>query len=638
MPVELGSAYGKIIIDASGVRTGTQAAEKSISSLQKGFSSASKLMVGSIGLITAEVAMLKKAFDFGEAGAAVTQTRESFHTLLAEIGAAPDLLEQLQAASKGTISDLDLMSSTALLLAGTSQELGRELAGNAPQIMEIAKAANKLNPSLGSVQFLYDSLMRGIKRGSPLIIDNTGLTLKLGEAYDALAQKLGKNADELTAEEQKLAILNSTLEAGDQLIAQVGGNTDAATDSFQRMKAAVKNATDEIKELAGKALEPAAEGLYWLLEYDNKVTEALERHGEQALATKKDYRAYLEEITRGLEVTGRMATMTRESILAGYEARLELERLEEEYGVAARQIRALTREEAEYIQTLIAKSEALDRTIAANGIKSEQDWEAALRLAGLDRATAAYAARLTGQARALEGVAGAQEEVLEVTVDLDSKMKDYSATLLFNKAAADLDADAQEFLARQLGLVDEASEAALLMLAGLKQQYDEGKISGYEYASQLGEINEAIASLQDKNVTVTVTTIQEEIRVLREIREELATPQGGGGITGHGGRSGEQRALGGPVVAGQIYEVGEQGREWFVAPANGAILPNDAVRRIEEGGRAGQPLDWIRLAQAIKEAMRQTQTPTRINLYSQGRSEVDLVHQAYLIADILAQR
>jgi phosphoserine phosphatase len=193
----------------------------------------------------------KKLLGFGAYGAGVMQTAESFEMLLKHVGAAPDLLRQLQAASKGTISDMQL-SATSTLLAGAQGELATALANATPELMEIAKAANKLNPSLGDTTFLYQSLATGIKRASPLILDNLGLTIRVGEANEAYAKALGKTVDQLTAEEQKQALLNETLRAGRVLIDQAGGSGDSAADDFMRLTAEVNNLKDALaQQLAG---------------------------------------------------------------------------------------------------------------------------------------------------------------------------------------------------------------------------------------------------------------------------------------------------------------------------------------------------------------------------------------------------
>jgi polyhydroxyalkanoate synthesis regulator phasin len=71
-----------------------------------------------------------------------------------------------------------------------------------------------------------------------------------------MAKKLGKSVEALTAEEKSLAILNDTMRAGNLLIEQVGGNVDAATDSYARMEVAVTSLKDELSELASEGLEP----------------------------------------------------------------------------------------------------------------------------------------------------------------------------------------------------------------------------------------------------------------------------------------------------------------------------------------------------------------------------------------------
>jgi hypothetical protein len=63
-----------------------------------------------------------------------------------------------------------------------------------PQLLEIAKASNALNPTLGETTFLFESLATGVKRGSQLMIDNTGITFSQSEAYARFAEKVGKSA------------------------------------------------------------------------------------------------------------------------------------------------------------------------------------------------------------------------------------------------------------------------------------------------------------------------------------------------------------------------------------------------------------------------------------------------------------
>jgi hypothetical protein len=203
----------------------------------------------------------QQVFEFGREGAQITQTTQSFELMNDEIFRTPELMERMRDASRGTISDVQLMQGVLKLTAGASDELGQAFAGAAPKLLEIAKASNKLNPSLGDTAFLYDSISTGIKRASPLILDNLGIVVNVGEANKNYAEQLGKTVAALTAEEKQMALLNATLEAGDQLINQVGGNVDSAADSYARLEVEVENATNKLKEFASTKLIPVVEGL-----------------------------------------------------------------------------------------------------------------------------------------------------------------------------------------------------------------------------------------------------------------------------------------------------------------------------------------------------------------------------------------
>ncbi len=327
MGVNLGSAYGQIIIDSSGVKSGTDAASKNVDSFGKSFKTLSEGVVKGVGLVSAEVLAMKKVFEFGEEGAKIKQMGLSFDGLLKSLGAQTDLLDQLRKASRGTIDDYSLMTSTATLLAGTEGELATALANATPGLLKMSEAAQKLNPSLGDSTFLYDSLAKGIKRGSPMILDNLGIIVKLEEAYADYATSIGKSADELTSEQQKIALLNAVLAKGDVLLKQAGGTTDGATDSFERMNTAVKNSTDEFKAWASEGIAPAADGLYWMLTFQKQVNAALAKQTDAIRKTSSSYEEYAARTLDALVVAGKLAPENAEILknnLDNYQAMKQL--------------------------------------------------------------------------------------------------------------------------------------------------------------------------------------------------------------------------------------------------------------------------------------------------------------------------
>jgi hypothetical protein len=268
-----------------------------------------------------------QVFEFGKEGAQITQTTQSFELMNDEIFKTPDLLERMRDSSRGTISDVGLMQGVLKLTAGASDELGQAFAGAAPRLLEIAKASNKLNPALGDTAFLYDSISTGIKRASPLILDNLGIVVKVGEANKTYAEELGKTVAQLTAEEKQMALLNATLAAGDQLIQQVGGNVDSATDSWAQLEVKVENSTNKLKEFAAGALLPVVEGLVPATDavtnsYGNMVEEIVAGNLEMA-GSMSQLQSEAERIQTALGVAGGLG-----AVLSGTGAELRAGRAE----------------------------------------------------------------------------------------------------------------------------------------------------------------------------------------------------------------------------------------------------------------------------------------------------------------------
>jgi hypothetical protein len=195
----------------------------------------------------------KKAFDLGKEGAQIIQLSASAEALGVD-------LESLRKASNNTISDFALLNATQTLLIGTSGDLKQAFLDNSNQLLAIAKAANKVNPALGDTDFLYQSIATGIKRSSPLILDNLGLVVKVGAANEAYAESLGKTVGELTAQEKQMALLNATLEAGNELIAQADQVSENSVDVFTQLETAVTNLANAYKSQLSVALKDTAEG------------------------------------------------------------------------------------------------------------------------------------------------------------------------------------------------------------------------------------------------------------------------------------------------------------------------------------------------------------------------------------------
>lgn len=232
----------------------TEETKKTSSEFQKfreGIDKFSKTILASAGVVYA-IQKLRQAFKYGlesaKIAAEANQISNALDSMAKETGtSANEIVAALKKASGGTVSELDLMKSAskAALFNLPMDQLGR--------LMEIARASATATGE--SVQFMFDSIVTGIARGSPMILDNLGLTLKIGEATEKYAQSIGKTTEELTAEERKMATLNATLEAGGKIIDKVNASSDELTalQKWQKYEATMKDLRLEI----GKFMVPA---------------------------------------------------------------------------------------------------------------------------------------------------------------------------------------------------------------------------------------------------------------------------------------------------------------------------------------------------------------------------------------------
>lgn len=225
-----------------------------------------KNIIKNASVVIAGVAVLiKKALDFGEEGAKIVQLGESYDSFIERLGASTDTLDQLSAAARGTVDDSDLMAATLQMLTGTSEELSKALLENAPALMEIAKASNKLNPTMGSTLELYESLSTSIKNLTPRGLKQAGIVIDSTAAYENYARSIGKAVDALTEEEKSMALMNATLLKGKDILAQVGGNTESATDRFERANVAIGELKETIQVKLLPVLGNMATGLSFVL-------------------------------------------------------------------------------------------------------------------------------------------------------------------------------------------------------------------------------------------------------------------------------------------------------------------------------------------------------------------------------------
>lgn len=217
-----------------------------------------------MGSVFSKLGMMAKAYIGIEAVKYVTNLAgqvdaagDSFRGLAAQAeGGADGLLKAMRVASRGTVSDLEIMKSSNLAF----QLMGDKVAEHLPKMMEIARAAAKTQG--GNIQQMFSDLVVATGRQSVMILDNLGISSATASKYiEEYARNLGKTRDKLTDTEKSQAFFYATMKAGGEIMDKVGADALTLSDRIQRFNA--DNATTA--EMFSAELTPALNNFLDLL-------------------------------------------------------------------------------------------------------------------------------------------------------------------------------------------------------------------------------------------------------------------------------------------------------------------------------------------------------------------------------------
>lgn len=247
MADRVGRAVFEIATDDAEMRRGIAQTEKAVQGLGNNLKSiASNINVAAFTAFAqkagqAIAAVAEGLVELTKRGAEVDGVQSAFDNLAGSIGSTRDaMLDAARGATKGLISDFDLMAAgnKALLLGlpVTSQSLGTM--GEAAVVLGRAMKQDATKS--------FDDLITALGRGSPMILDNLGLSVKVSEANETYARSLGKSADSLTDAEKKMAFYNAAMAAAKAKVEEIGGIQLTLADMVTIASTKFQNFTDEL--------------------------------------------------------------------------------------------------------------------------------------------------------------------------------------------------------------------------------------------------------------------------------------------------------------------------------------------------------------------------------------------------------
>ena len=214
-----------------------------------------------------ERARFQRAFDAAKFPEAQKQTRSLLTSVnalragfaglaVAGIGQAVNTIRELSAESlslqniyanlpfnldEARTATLGLVDDTALATAALqAQRFG--VVENAQEFAKLAEVATKLAVTSGQDAAKgIEDLTTALSRQSPMILDNLGITLRLGEAQDRYAETLGKATKDLTDAEKAEAFRVEAMKAAEAATENLTVQTDGFAAALARAEVAAAN-------------------------------------------------------------------------------------------------------------------------------------------------------------------------------------------------------------------------------------------------------------------------------------------------------------------------------------------------------------------------------------------------------------
>jgi hypothetical protein len=247
-------AFGSANKAASGLEGTLGGLSKLGASVAKGVGIAA---VGMIGLGGAAAGVLgKMAID----AAPLQGVADAFAGIT---GDASTMLDTLREGSLGMVKDADLMMSYNT----AAQLVGKTFADQLPDAMGyLSKVSSATGQDMG---FMMDSLVKGVGRLSPMILDNLGIQVSLEEATAKAADMFGIEADDLSKAQIQAGMMNVVM---GKLAKNTEDMPDVAGTAAQKW-ATFGVTLQNFKDRIGVALIPV---LQRILE---PLSKLLEEHG-----------------------------------------------------------------------------------------------------------------------------------------------------------------------------------------------------------------------------------------------------------------------------------------------------------------------------------------------------------------------
>lgn len=226
--------------------------------------SAALPVIGAVAVAVAGITAGFSAFwKTGMRGAELQNTLEAFKNVVGGLEDTNTVLSGLRSATRGTVSDMELMRLTTATLQGQSQEFRQVLLKTENGVTNLGKVldvtARAARATGQSEEYIREKFLGGLRLQSKLRLDDIGVTVNAVEANEKYAESIGKTAAALTDAEKKQAFLTEALRQLDRIGAEAPVNR--VQDLVKQIGVAFQNLKDKIALLVQPIFAPVVEAV-----------------------------------------------------------------------------------------------------------------------------------------------------------------------------------------------------------------------------------------------------------------------------------------------------------------------------------------------------------------------------------------
>ena len=472
--------------------TGAKDAGKAVEKLEKSTKGATEKTkkfnlasaAAKIGLAAMTVQLLKQIPQMANLGFKYKNAQIALAAFAGSTEKATAITEAVTEAAGGALSKFDAVRNATRLLS-----LG--LASNANEAARLTKVATVLGATMGTdMHDSFENFTLLLANQSILRLDTYGIS------GAKVREEMARLAAEMPELDRNMRFTNATMSIAEEKMAKLEKAGFEATSSIDRLGAVTENLKISAAEFVAEGVLPVTDGLTEVADATKAANEKL----AEGVDTFDDYKRALEEAGIGLNILEKLALKTGN--------------LSEEQFEAVKSAQALA--EAG-IDLTVVQEEVILTIGGINELLQEQEFlskSLSLAMGGtLTEAIGKWQESLDAVAASEGETAEKQQELINKSNELRISLEQTTAELIFQAAAAELDAETSLLLARELGLVDEATFAVAQEAQRLRIQYDQNAISAQEFATKAGDLKDRVNELTSKNITITADTFQAQQNV-----------------------------------------------------------------------------------------------------------------------------